>query len=93
LREVGKALWNARERLDWAKLMQYLKRVQVSSAVRRLGYLMEVLNLKTELRFPSQFKGFRWLDPSSPKKVKGYSKRWGLILNLTEEELLAWRDS
>ena len=95
IREVCKALWNARTSLNWFNLLKILEELNVSSAIRRLGYLLEVLNLEREARelLPKNFKGFRWLDPSMPKRVKGYSKTWGLILNLTEEDLLSWRGS
>jgi len=36
--------------------------------------------------------GWRWLDPSAPKKLLAKSARWGLLLNVSERELLEWRE-
>lgn len=94
LSEVSKAIWQARNDLDWSRVVKFLEKLQVSSAIRRLGYVLEILGLCREVREKifQDFKGFRWLDPSSEKKRIGYSKTWGLILNVTEEELLSWKE-
>jgi predicted transcriptional regulator of viral defense system len=93
LSEVSKAIWQARNDLDWSQVLKFLEKLQVSSAVRRLGYVLEILELCENVRekLIQDFKGFRWLDPSSEKKVSEYSKPWGLILNVSEEELLSWK--
>jgi hypothetical protein len=41
---------------------------------------------------PGEIVGWRWLDPSAPKKALGKSAKWGLLLNVPEKELLEWRD-
>ena len=92
--EAAKALWYARKDLEWNNLMKYLKRLNVSSVKRRLGYLLEILDLREDIQesLKEEFKGFRWLDPSRNKKVLKYCKNWGLKLNVSEEELLSWRE-
>jgi predicted transcriptional regulator of viral defense system len=94
LSEVSKAIWQARNDLDWSRVVKFLEKLQVSSAVRRLGYVLDILGLDKEIRekIIQDFKGFRWLDPSSKKRRLGYSKTWGLILNVTEKELLSWKE-
>jgi len=91
--EVAKAIWSARDDANWSQVLKFLWKIKVSSVVRRLGYILDELDLQKEAKetLVRDFQGFRWLDPSSQKKVKGYSKEWGLILNLTSEELLSWR--
>lgn len=91
--EVTKAIWNARNEADWSIVLKFLYKLNVSSIVRRLGYILETLELHKGVRekLVQDFKGLRLLDPSSQKKVKGVSKEWGLNLNLTREELLSWR--
>lgn len=93
--EAPKALWQAKDDLDWSLLLDYLDRLGIDSVRRRLGYLLQTLDLEKSIqkKLKRQGKGFRWLDPSRSKAVKGYSREWGLILNVTEEELLAWRAS
>jgi len=95
LSEVSKALWNSRNDLNWDRVLEFLKRLNVSSVTRRLGYLMETLEIGDGIldRLPHEFTGYRWLDPSSKKQVRAYSTKWGLKLNWTREELLAWRGS
>lgn len=91
--EAAKAVWYSQPVLEWAKLLQHLEKLKVSSVKRRLGYLLQVLGLREDIResLKEDFRGFRWLDPSREKKVMRYSKEWGLQLNLAEEELLSWR--
>ncbi len=62
---------------------------------RRLGYALELLNIENEIadRIASnRFKGFMWLDPLGPKKVLGYSKKYGLIINRSDKELKEWME-
>lgn len=96
LDEVVKALWEARNQLDFNKILRYAKRQDVGVLLRRLAYFLEVLGLAKEVRSrigAMKFRGFMWLDPSGPKKRLGYSKDYGLILNRTKEEILSWRSA
>jgi len=95
LSEVSKALWNSRNDLNWDRIVKFLRKLNVSSVTRRLGYLLEALEIGEGIldMLAQDFSGFRWLDPSSKKNIKAYSSKWGLKLNLTDEELLAWRGS
>lgn len=93
LYEASKAVWNSREETDWDKVLTFLDRLNVSAVTRRMGYMLEVLDIEKDVRekLKKDFKGFRWLDPSSSISDFSYSKEWGLKLNLSEEELLGWR--
>jgi predicted transcriptional regulator of viral defense system len=94
LDEAAKGVWNARQELDFAKTLRFAQRYGVDVVVRRLGYVLSLLHVQTKLakRIAKKgFNGFMWLDPLGPKKILGYSKEYGLILNRTREELLAWR--
>ena len=63
---------------------------EASSAVaRRLGYLLALLKLRP-IKMGAR-SGLRWLGPTGAKKEIGTSKRWGLLLNLTEAELMQWK--
>lgn len=93
LDEAVKGIWNAREKLDFAKMLDYSKRLGVSSVTRRLGYILELLEIESRTRSKissGKFKGFMWLDPLGPKKVLGYSKKYGLLINRRKEELKGW---
>lgn len=88
---VCKALWEARKRVDWGKL-EKLALASKDATRRRLGYSLELLGLK-HLKLGNDFIGWRWLDPTSAKTIKGKSKKWVLWLNVTEKELTHWMES
>lgn len=92
--EAAKAIRNSREELDWGVLVDFLERLNVSAVKRRLGYVLEVLEIKGGVKsmLESDFRGYRWLDPSVSKTKFNYDKKWGLKLNLRKEKLLEWRD-
>ncbi len=90
VKEACKALWNAKKRLDWAELWTLASKSN-DAVKRRLGYVAELLGVRI---FKSQkFAGWRWLDPSAPKKTFAKSKKWGVLLNVNEKELTEWRES
>ena len=90
VKEACKMFWNAKKRLDWAKL-EALASKSNDAVKRRLGYAAELLGIH---EFKSQkFAGWRWLDPSAPKKSFAKSKKWGLLLNVNEKELTEWRET
>jgi predicted transcriptional regulator of viral defense system len=88
--EVAKALWTARREVNWKRLESYANRIGVDAVLRRLGYLSHLLRIDVRIR-PKSVSGFRWLDPSARREPLGYSKEWGLILNVDRQDLLAWR--
>lgn len=90
LLEVAKALYNARERLDPQRLVEYANRMENRSLCSRLGYLLE--------RFGQPLTGldlsqsFVLLDPETPTQG-AYDQRWRVRVNRSDQELLAWRES
>jgi predicted transcriptional regulator of viral defense system len=89
LDEVFKGIWNSRNELDVVKLFDYSKRLDVNVVTRRISYALELLGLQEKI-FLEMGKGYMWLDPLGPKKALEYSKKYGLIINRTEEELIGW---
>ncbi|MEK6979741.1 MAG: type IV toxin-antitoxin system AbiEi family antitoxin [Candidatus Micrarchaeota archaeon] len=87
--EISKALWNARDELDRKKL-RGLALNSKDVVRRRLGYLFELLKLPSLIK--EEFAGWRWLDPSHIKDLKGRLVKWGLLINLTKKELTGWKD-
>jgi len=86
--EVAKGINAARKELDWNKLMKLCAK-EKEIVQRRLGYLLELLGMKKHARkLEKTFVGFVWLDPHTTKKRLAYSKKWGLILNVSTDELL-----
>jgi len=91
--EAVKAISIASEKLDYPTLLENSKRLGVNVVVRRLGYILDLLGLGDKLGQEiagARFNGFMWLDPIGPRKILGYSKRWGLTVNRSKEELTTW---
>ena len=94
--EVTKAMWNSKKEVDWEKVLEYSRRVKVDVVLRRLGYLLSILGIERRIsnkimrnirRYP-----YHILDPISGKEKFEYSKKFGLKINRTRNELTGWRD-
>ena len=90
--EVAKGLWIRRADIDVARLVEYALRLNVSAAMRRLGYLMEVYNLgaaSDRERLRGDASGtYSLLDPVMPPQGK-HTTRWHLRLNVEPDEFHA----
>ncbi|MGI0087148.1 MAG: type IV toxin-antitoxin system AbiEi family antitoxin domain-containing protein [Nitrosotalea sp.] len=91
--EVTKAMWNSNKKVDWSKVLEMSRKVKTSVVLRRLGYLLSLLEIQkntvNEIKKES-FGGYQFLDPTGDKARLDYSKEFGLILNLTSDELMSW---
>ncbi|MBI5046810.1 hypothetical protein HZC07_03700 [Candidatus Micrarchaeota archaeon] len=85
--EIVKGIFYSRKELDWEKLI-YLAKKDKSIVRRRLGYILELLKLKTySKKLEEKFIGFGRLEPAV-KSIINYSKKWGLKINISEKDLL-----
>jgi len=88
--EVAKAIHSAKDELNRKELTALAKKEKVIVR-RRLGYLLDSLNLKKlSKELEGKFIGFSWLDPNFQKKTFSYSKKWGLKINIPESDLLSF---
>lgn len=81
--EIVKALIGGWKELDEDKLLDYAIKIKNSAVVKRLGFLLETLELgKIDLARKKIHlaPGFSPLDPTLPRHGK-YSRRWGLLIN------------
>ena len=81
--EVAKALQIGWKDLDESRLRTYSAKIGNSAVAKRLGFLMENLNLGDPERLRKGVhlaSGFSPLDPTLPRKGK-YNSRWGLLVN------------
>ncbi len=89
--EVAKGFWIKREKIDFTKLVDYALRLQVGAVIRRLGFLMELYEIKLPQeinRLHSTLTAtYQLLDPGLPAGGK-FLARWKLRLNITPDELL-----
>ncbi|MEK6537448.1 MAG: type IV toxin-antitoxin system AbiEi family antitoxin, partial [Actinomycetota bacterium] len=90
--ELVKGIWMRKENLDGDKLVDYALRMDIGAVIRRLGYLMELLQIGSpEMRGPLRERLTETvvrLDPLLPAVGK-FLHRWRLQLNVSPEELLA----
>jgi len=95
--EVTKAVWNAKEKVSMEKIVSYAERMGNTAIVKRLGYLIESLNINVASESLSKMRemispGIAVLDPTRPKKGT-YNMRWNLLLNISEKTLEELRRS
>lgn len=86
--EIIKAISSAKEELNFRKLEDYAKKMKNHAIINRLGYILELLDINTNLT-PS--KHYIFLDPLIKKK-KGYNAKWKIIENISKADLLSWRE-
>lgn len=82
--EIAKALKQAWEELDEAKLREYAAKIGNSAVAKRLGYLMEALGLGDPEALRNALSlapGFSPLDPTLPRRGR-HNRRWGLVINV-----------
>lgn len=95
--EAIKGLWYGYEEksLDWDILTEHAERMGNRTVFKRLGYLTEVLELPIgehiSLWHSKISSGYGRLDPTMGK-IGSYNTRWNLLVNLSPEDLLAWRE-
>ncbi len=90
--EVANCLWAAKNELSFEKIFEYSQKMQNSTVIKRLGFLIDVLNIKIS---PSLYddmcnsinSGRSWLDPYSTKNKKSNLK-WKLFVNIPIKSIL-----
>lgn len=94
--EVAKGLWMRRADLQPQKLIEYAQRIKSGAVTRRLGYLLELLNVASEMELRSLRKSLTAtyvpLDPILPREGRHLAK-WRLQINVSPEELQAVRST
>jgi len=94
--EVAKGLSNAfEEGIDLEKITDYAMQMRNKTIFKRLGYLVEVLNLPVQEKYIDKWKknvskGYSLLFPAAGRKGKHNSK-WNLKINIAENELTSFR--
>ena len=95
INEVAKALKNSRTQLDWRKLIHYAERLGNGAVFKRLGYLIELMQVEIDSTIMDKIKnnvteGYSLLYPGAGKQGHHNSK-WNLILNveLSKQKVLA----
>ena len=89
--EIAKALYKSKEKIDYNKLLEYALRFDSLAVSKRLGYLLELLQIKSpaiESLQNLKTKSYFLLEPSRPKEGKRLS-RWNIQENVDNQSILS----
>lgn len=93
IKEVFRGIWIKRKEIDWEKLIKYARVFRTKAAIKRLGFVLELLGMGDNylpifIEMVSAAKDYVFLDPYGLKEGK-YMSRWRIRLNISIEELKA----
>ncbi|MGN6210936.1 type IV toxin-antitoxin system AbiEi family antitoxin domain-containing protein [Parafilimonas sp.] len=87
--EISKALFKVKDKIDYGKLLEYCKQFKAQTVIKRLGFLLELLQIDNpiidrlqQLKTPA----FTLLEPSYEKQGKLIS-RWSIQQNIDIEDI------
>lgn len=87
--EIAKALYMARDKINYSVLLEYAIRFDSQAVIQRLGFLLELLDIHTEIVEKLQemkTASYVLLDTELPKHGKRLS-RWGIQQNLESDTI------
>ena len=89
--ELAKGIWLVKERIDYERLGNYIDKYGKNVVAKRLGYILEMLNIE-EMALLGQCKKYirkRYdlFDPTLPEK-KINKNNWHLIDNVGQKQIL-----
>lgn len=90
--EAAKALWNAKEDIDFEKLLDYAIKMKNRTILKRLGYLIQKLKIKISEDIDKKIKqniseGYAMLNTAGIKKGK-HNSEWKLLINISDTDLM-----
>ena len=87
--EVARAIYSTKEKLDYKKLLEYTIKFNSQAVIKRLGYILELFEIETEIIQELQklkTASYVVLDTELPKTGKRNS-RWSIQQNLDIETI------
>ena len=90
--EVIKAVYNAKDKVDPERLFEYASAMKNRSLCSRLGYLLERFGIEAGMLLECSSNEYVRLDPAG-EKSRVWDKKWHVNVNLSEEEILEWRET
>jgi predicted transcriptional regulator of viral defense system len=92
--EVAKAISFGRNELDFIKMADYARRNGNRAAGKRLGYLLEKLDIKADTAVgilrENLGSSYALLDALADPQGQ-HIQRWRIIANIPEKELMQWK--
>ena len=89
--ELAKALYKSKDKIDYQKLYHYCERFKTQSVIKRLGFLLELLEIKNPISESLQrikSDSYILLEPSHEKKGKSISK-WSILQNMETTDIIS----
>jgi predicted transcriptional regulator of viral defense system len=89
--EIAKALYKAKDSIDYSKLWDYIVKFDSQSALKRLGFLLELFQIQNPIIQQIHHKktdALTLLDPTLPKDGK-MLRRWSIQQNIDTETILS----
>ncbi len=89
--EIAKAIHKSKGKIDFNKLLDYAKRFNSQAVIKRLGFLLELLEIENPVIEKLQklrTNSFVALEPSYPKEGKTIF-RWAIQQNLDSNSILS----
>ena len=89
--EVAKAIYASKDRIKYETMIEYIKKFDSQAVIKRLGYILEVLEIKTKIIDDLQqmkTASYVILDTELPQSGKRIS-RWSIQQNLEIETIKA----
>lgn len=87
--EIARAIYISKDKIDFDKLLDYSKKFDSQSVIKRLGFLLEMLEIETSIIDELQkikTASYAILDTELPKIGKNIS-RWSIQQNLDTETI------
>ncbi|MCB0706911.1 MAG: type IV toxin-antitoxin system AbiEi family antitoxin domain-containing protein [Saprospiraceae bacterium] len=87
--EVARALYASKDKINFEKLLEYTQRFKSQAVIKRLGFLLEILEIKsgiTQKLQKTKTPSYILLDTELPKSGKMIS-RWSIQQNLETETI------
>ena len=87
--EIAKAIYKSKDKIDYQKLYHYCERFKAQSVIKRLGFLLELLEINNPISDDLQrikSNSFILLEPSYEKKGKWIHK-WNVLQNMETTDI------
>jgi len=87
--EIARAIFTSKDKIKYDRLLEYTQRFKSQAVIKRLGFILETLNIKTGITKPLQrakTDSYVLLDTELPKSGKMIS-RWSIQQNVDTETI------
>ena len=84
--EIAKAIFFAKEEIDFEKLTDYAIKIGNNTVIKRLGFIVDFLGLDSTNIVDKISDSYSILDPTKGKTGM-YDSKWKLLINVSKREL------